>query len=42
MVLTSLLGGAILISNGILGEYVGGIFEEIKDRPLYMAHRIKF
>jgi len=37
MVLISLLGGAILISNGILGEYIGRIFEELKDRPLYIV-----
>jgi dolichol-phosphate mannosyltransferase len=27
--------GAILFGIGILGEYVGRIFEEIKNRPLY-------
>jgi polyisoprenyl-phosphate glycosyltransferase len=36
MVLMSILCGAILISNGILGEYIGRIFEELKDRPLYI------
>jgi glycosyltransferase involved in cell wall biosynthesis len=36
IVLTSLLGGAILVSIGVLGEYVGRIYEELKDRPLYM------
>jgi polyisoprenyl-phosphate glycosyltransferase len=36
MVLMSVLCGAILISNGILGEYIGRIFEELKDRPLYI------
>src|SRR5439155_12206359 len=31
-----LIGGGILISIGILGEYVGRIFEESKGRPLYV------
>ena len=30
------IGGAILISIGILGEYVGRIFEASKGRPLYI------
>ncbi|HZZ42422.1 MAG TPA: glycosyltransferase family 2 protein [Tepidisphaeraceae bacterium] len=37
MVVLCLLGGAILISNGILGSYVGRIFEESKGRPLYVV-----
>jgi len=37
VVLISLVGGAILISNGILGEYIGRIFEETKGRPLYVV-----
>jgi polyisoprenyl-phosphate glycosyltransferase len=37
VVLIALIGGAVLISNGILGEYVGRIFEEAKHRPLYIV-----
>jgi hypothetical protein len=43
IVLTSVLSGAVLISNGILGEYVGRCFEELKGRPLYIvAQRVNF
>jgi glycosyltransferase involved in cell wall biosynthesis len=43
IVITTVLGGAILISNGILGEYIGRCFEELKGRPLYVvAHRVNF
>jgi dolichol-phosphate mannosyltransferase len=31
-----LIGGAILCSLGIVGEYVGRIYEQVKDRPLYL------
>ncbi|MFX4770374.1 glycosyltransferase, partial [Acinetobacter baumannii] len=37
VVVNCLIGGAILISNGMLGEYVGRIFEASKGRPLYVV-----
>ena len=37
MVVLCLVGGSILVSIGVLGEYVGRIFEEIKSRPLYIV-----
>jgi dolichol-phosphate mannosyltransferase len=39
MVVTSLVGSAMLISIGIVGQYVGRIYEQSKDRPLYVVAR---
>jgi len=36
-----LLGGVQLVSIGILGEYVGRIFEQVKDRPLYVIADVR-
>jgi dolichol-phosphate mannosyltransferase len=36
IIVTCLIGGAILTSIGVLGEYVGRIFEAVKQRPLYV------
>ncbi len=35
-VITLLLGGVILISQGIVGLYVGEIFDQVKERPLFV------
>jgi polyisoprenyl-phosphate glycosyltransferase len=39
MAVTSLIGGALLVSIGILGQYVGRIYEQSKGRPLYLVAR---
>ena len=36
VVFLALFSGLILFSIGILGEYIGRIFDEVKDRPKYI------
>jgi polyisoprenyl-phosphate glycosyltransferase len=39
LVTMCVIGGTLLISIGVLGEYVGKLYEQSKDRPLYLVAR---
>lgn len=39
LIVVLFLGGVQLISLGILGEYIGRLYEQAKDRPLYVVRQ---
>lgn len=39
MGLIAMLGGSAILAIGLVGEYVGNIFEEVKHRPIYIVQK---
>ncbi|GAK30618.1 undecaprenyl-phosphate 4-deoxy-4-formamido-L-arabinose transferase [Weissella oryzae SG25] len=41
VVIILLIGSIQLLSIGVIGRYISGIYKEVKHRPIYIARRIK-
>jgi glycosyltransferase involved in cell wall biosynthesis len=41
ILVSTFLGGANLVFLGVIGEYIASIFEEIKERPIYIVDEVR-
>ena len=39
MFMLLVVGGCLMISLGLIGIYIGYIFQEVKQRPIYLVQR---
>jgi hypothetical protein len=39
---TAFLGGLVLLNQGVIGIYLGRLYNQAKGRPLYVVDKVKF